>query len=179
VSGGERARESRATQAAGIKQRFSTSRPTPAHEWQTWRRSLHEFAPLAVQISPVRHRLAIGHLAWPCFAAAAWAAAEQPVTIRRGHVVTRGRCIRSGGWFRSRANRTTLYAERVEAAVAVAGTQPVPVFMRCTTCSRQGDGTPALKWGSTNVYTEDAAGASCLRLDNPRSHRRRLAGPEA
>ena len=36
---------------------------------------------------------------------------------------------------------------------------PVPVFMRVHNLLTSGDGTYALKWGSTNVYTEDASGA--------------------
>ena len=35
---------------------------------------------------------------------------------------------------------------------------PVPVFVRAHNLLTTGDGTPALKWGSTNVYTEDAHG---------------------
>src|SRR5262245_13599566 len=35
---------------------------------------------------------------------------------------------------------------------------PVPVFVRAHNLLTTGDGTPALKWGSTNAYTEDAAG---------------------
>jgi len=35
---------------------------------------------------------------------------------------------------------------------------PVPVFMRTHNLLTTGDGTPALKWGSTNAYTEDADG---------------------
>src|SRR5689334_4958368 len=35
---------------------------------------------------------------------------------------------------------------------------PVPVFVRTHNLLTTGDGTPALKWGSTNVYTEDAKG---------------------
>ena len=35
---------------------------------------------------------------------------------------------------------------------------PVPVFVRTHNLLTSGDGTPALKWGSTNVYTEDANG---------------------
>ncbi|OFW10093.1 MAG: beta-xylosidase [Acidobacteria bacterium RIFCSPLOWO2_02_FULL_67_36] len=35
---------------------------------------------------------------------------------------------------------------------------PVPVFVRTHNLLTSGDGTPALKWGSTNAYTEDAAG---------------------
>ncbi|HEX8316735.1 MAG TPA: beta-xylosidase, partial [Flavisolibacter sp.] len=36
---------------------------------------------------------------------------------------------------------------------------PVPVYVRAHSLLVTGDGTPALKWGSTNAYTEDAAGA--------------------
>ncbi|QKJ30177.1 beta-xylosidase [Mucilaginibacter mali] len=35
---------------------------------------------------------------------------------------------------------------------------PVPVYMRTHNLMTSGDGTPALKWGSTNIYTEDARG---------------------
>jgi xylan 1,4-beta-xylosidase len=35
---------------------------------------------------------------------------------------------------------------------------PVPVFIRTHNLLTSGDGTSALKWGSTNAYTEDAAG---------------------
>jgi xylan 1,4-beta-xylosidase len=36
---------------------------------------------------------------------------------------------------------------------------PVPVFVRTHNLLTTGDGTPALKWGSTNAYTEGADGA--------------------
>src|SRR5438874_13005469 len=36
--------------------------------------------------------------------------------------------------------------------------RPVPVYVRTHNLLTSGDGTPALKWGSTNAYTEDAAG---------------------
>jgi len=35
---------------------------------------------------------------------------------------------------------------------------PVPVYVRCHNLLTTGDGTAALKWGSTNAYTEDARG---------------------
>lgn len=35
---------------------------------------------------------------------------------------------------------------------------PVPVYMRIHNLLTSGDGTPALKWGSTNAYSEDANG---------------------
>jgi xylan 1,4-beta-xylosidase len=40
----------------------------------------------------------------------------------------------------------------------LAALSPAPVFMRVHNLLTSGDGTPALKWGSTNAYTEDAAG---------------------
>ncbi|MDJ1481076.1 beta-xylosidase [Cytophagaceae bacterium YF14B1] len=36
--------------------------------------------------------------------------------------------------------------------------KPVPVFVRAHNLLTTGDGTAALKWGSTNAYTEDASG---------------------
>ena len=35
---------------------------------------------------------------------------------------------------------------------------PVPVYVRCHNLLTTGDGEAAMKWGSTNAYTEDAAG---------------------
>lgn len=40
----------------------------------------------------------------------------------------------------------------------LAALSPVPVHMRVHNLLTTGDGTPALKWGSTNAYTEDANG---------------------
>jgi xylan 1,4-beta-xylosidase len=40
----------------------------------------------------------------------------------------------------------------------LAALSPVPVFVRAHNLLTTGDGTPALKWGSTNAYTEDAQG---------------------
>ncbi len=35
---------------------------------------------------------------------------------------------------------------------------PTPVYVRCHHLMTSGDGTPALKWGSTNMYSEDSLG---------------------
>lgn len=40
----------------------------------------------------------------------------------------------------------------------LAALSPVPVFVRTHNLLTTGDGTAALKWGSTNAYTEDASG---------------------
>jgi len=39
---------------------------------------------------------------------------------------------------------------------------PSPVHVRAHNLLTSGDGTPGLKWGSTNVYTEDASGNPVL-----------------
>ena len=40
----------------------------------------------------------------------------------------------------------------------LAALSPVPVYVRVHNLLTTGDGSASLKWGSTNVYTEDAAG---------------------
>ena len=40
----------------------------------------------------------------------------------------------------------------------IAALSPVPVYVRAHNLMTSGDGTPALKWGSTNMYTEDRNG---------------------
>lgn len=40
----------------------------------------------------------------------------------------------------------------------LAALSPVPVYVRTHNLLTSGDSTPALKWGSTNIYTEDANG---------------------
>lgn len=40
----------------------------------------------------------------------------------------------------------------------IAALSPVPVYVRTHNLLTSGDGTPALKWGSTGIYTEDANG---------------------
>ncbi|HVU58997.1 MAG TPA: hypothetical protein VHD83_28240 [Puia sp.] len=40
----------------------------------------------------------------------------------------------------------------------LAALSPAPVYVRCHNLLTTGDGSFALKWGSTNAYTEDAAG---------------------
>ncbi len=40
----------------------------------------------------------------------------------------------------------------------LAALSPVPVYVRTHNLLTSGDGAPALKWGSTNAYTEDAKG---------------------
>ena len=57
----------------------------------------------------------------------------------------------------------------------LAAASPVPVYFRTHNLLTTGDGTAALKWGSTNAYTEDANGQPDLRLDDRRSHHRHVS----
>jgi xylan 1,4-beta-xylosidase len=54
-------------------------------------------------------------------------------------------------------NYTTL-PEGAALLSAIAAAHSAPVHVRNHFLFNTGDGTPAMKWGSTNVYTEDAAG---------------------
>lgn len=55
------------------------------------------------------------------------------------------------------ANYTTTSDGR-ELLATLASSQAAPVRVRTHFLFNTGDGTPALKWGSTNIYTEDAGG---------------------
>ena len=55
--------------------------------------------------------------------------------------------------------------------------KPGEVYFRAHNLLTTGDGTPGLKWGSTNAYREDQSGQAHLRLDDRRSNLRHV--PEA
>ena len=52
---------------------------------------------------------------------------------------------------------------------------PESVYFRTHNLLTSGDGTPALKWGSTNAYREDARRQADLRLDDSRRHLRHVS----
>ena len=56
----------------------------------------------------------------------------------------------------------------------LAALSPVTVHVRAHNLLTTGDGEAALKWGSTNAYTEDADRQARLRLDHRRPHLRHL-----
>ena len=59
---------------------------------------------------------------------------------------------------------------------------PVPVYVRAHNLLTSGDGTPALKWGSTNAYSIDAAGRpkyDCRRRCRPVHSRTATTGRRA
>ena len=106
------------------------------------------------------------------------ASQTEPVTIRVDTAVTRGPMYPFWAWFGHDEPNYTYTPNGMKLLSQLQALSPVPVFMRVHNLLTSGDGKHALKWGSTNVYTEDAGGQSRLRLDDPRPDRRHLHGAQ-
>ena len=61
-------------------------------------------------------------------------------------------------WFGYDEPNYTYMKDGTKLLSELAELSPVPVFVRAHNLLTTGDGTPAMKWGSTNAYTEDANG---------------------
>jgi xylan 1,4-beta-xylosidase len=61
-------------------------------------------------------------------------------------------------WFGYDEPNYTYMKDGQKLLTELAALSPVPVYVRAHNLLTTGDGTPALKWGSTNAYTEDAQG---------------------
>src|SRR5688500_20203319 len=61
-------------------------------------------------------------------------------------------------WFGYDEPNYTYMKDGKKLLTEIAELSPVPVYVRAHNLLTTGDGTPALKWGSTNAYTEDAKG---------------------
>src|SRR6476620_10660859 len=83
---------------------------------------------------------------------------QQAVTIRVDTTVTRGPMYPFWAWYGHDEPNYTYTSNGRKLLSALQDLSPVPVFMRVHNLLTSGDGTYALKWGSTNVYTEDASG---------------------
>src|SRR3954471_24984293 len=57
-------------------------------------------------------------------------------------------------WFGHDEPNYTYMKDGRKLLTELAALSPVPVYMRVHNLLTTGDGTPALKWGSTNAYTE-------------------------
>jgi len=60
-------------------------------------------------------------------------------------------------WFGYDEPNYTYMKDGKKLLAEIAALSPVPVYVRAHNLLTTGDGTPALKWGSTNAYTEDAS----------------------
>jgi xylan 1,4-beta-xylosidase len=77
------------------------------------------------------------------------------------HVDTRavvGEMTPMWAWFGYDEPNYTYMKDGTKLLSELAELSPVPVYVRAHNLLTTGDGTPGLKWGSTNAYTEDANG---------------------
>jgi xylan 1,4-beta-xylosidase len=81
-----------------------------------------------------------------------------PVTIAVDTSATTGPMYPFWAWFGHDEPNYTYTPNGHKLLSQLQALSPVPVFMRVHNLLTSGDGRHALKWGSTNVYTEDAAG---------------------
>jgi xylan 1,4-beta-xylosidase len=63
-------------------------------------------------------------------------------------------------WFGYDEPNYTYMEEGQKLLTELSKLSPVPVYVRTHNLLTSGDGSPALKWGSTNAYTEDSEGRS-------------------
>lgn len=90
--------------------------------------------------------------------AAAQSAPGDSVAIRVDLTVERGLMEPVWAWFGYDEPNYTYMTHGRKLLTELAEASPVPVHVRAHSLLNTGDGTPALKWGSTNAYTEDAEG---------------------
>ena len=83
---------------------------------------------------------------------------NEAVTIRVDTAARLGPMYPFWAWFGHDEPNYTYTPNGTKLLSALQDLSPVPVFMRVHNLLTSGDGTAALKWGSTNVYTEDAGG---------------------
>jgi xylan 1,4-beta-xylosidase len=86
------------------------------------------------------------------------AAAEFPVTITVDAGRSRGDLRPAWRYFGYDEPNYTYMEDGKALLSQLAALSPQAVFVRTHNLLTSGDGTPALKWGSTNAYTEDAEG---------------------
>jgi len=85
-------------------------------------------------------------------------ASSQPATINVDFKKEVGEMKPIWAWFGYDEPNYTYMKDGKKLLSELAALSPVPVFVRAHNLLTTGDGTPALKWGSTNAYTEDEAG---------------------
>ena len=84
--------------------------------------------------------------------------ADAPIEIRVDTRVSRGAFKPIWAWFGNDEPNYAYMRDGQKLLGELAAASPVPVYFRTHNLLTSGDGTAALKWGSTNVYTEDANG---------------------
>ena len=85
-------------------------------------------------------------------------AVAQPASLDVDFSKVKGELKPIWAWFGYDEPNYTYMKDGKKLLSELAAMSPVPVFVRTHNLLSTGDGTPALKWGSTNIYTEDASG---------------------
>ena len=81
-----------------------------------------------------------------------------PVSIQVDLSKSKGKMEPIWAWFGYDEPNYTYMKDGKKLLSELAELSPVPVYVRAHSLLVTGDGKPALKWGSTNAYTEDAKG---------------------
>ena len=81
-----------------------------------------------------------------------------PVTINVDITKDKGPMKHIWAWFGYDEPNYTYMKNGKKLLSELADLSPVPVYIRTHNLMTTGDGTPALKWGSTNMYREDSLG---------------------
>ncbi|WP_243348346.1 GH39 family glycosyl hydrolase [Parabacteroides sp. FAFU027] len=81
-----------------------------------------------------------------------------PVNIQVDAAREKGQMKPIWAWFGYDEPNYTYMKDGKKLLSEIAALSPVPVYVRAHNLMTSGDGTPALKWGSTNMYTEDKDG---------------------
>jgi xylan 1,4-beta-xylosidase len=89
----------------------------------------------------------------PCLASA-----QEHVTIRVDTNSPRGPMTTMWAWFGYDEPNYTYMKDGRKLLAELQRLSPVPVYVRTHNLLTSGDGKAALKWGSTNAYTEDSSG---------------------
>ncbi len=82
----------------------------------------------------------------------------EPATIQINFGEIKGMMTPVWAWFGYDEPNYTYMKDGKKLLSEIAALSPVPVYVRTHNLLTSGDGQPALKWGSTNVYTEDEQG---------------------
>jgi xylan 1,4-beta-xylosidase len=84
--------------------------------------------------------------------------AQEPVSVRVDASVSQGPLPHIWTYFGYDEPNYTYSPHGQELIAELAALSRTPVYLRTHNLLTTGNGTPALKWGSTNAYTEDASG---------------------
>src|SRR5438094_6733185 len=93
-----------------------------------------------------------------CAAVLVWPAAAQPVSIQVDTAKRTGPLRPVWSFLGHDEPNYTYMKDGRKLLSEFSALSPVPVYVRVHSLLVTGDGKPALKWGSTNAYTEDASG---------------------